>query len=138
MLKSVLTSNILFATITTNMVDQLHFPLNRLNAFLNILKHDTIPTKSFADAFETVIGKLYRDKGFSVVQTWVSAVFKPIIKAAIDGYHHLCADRLCPFLLLFTRHLVVTSALLFTQKNRVPLPGNGSGVQMISTTSTNG
>lgn len=89
MLKSILTSNILFAAITTSMIDKLHFPLHKLNSFLNIPKHDTVPTKSFADAFETVIGQLYRDKGFTIVQTWISAIFKPIIKAAIEGYRHL-------------------------------------------------
>jgi hypothetical protein len=55
MLKSVLTSNIIFASITKRMIITLAFPLDRLRGFLDIPEHGTIPTKAFADAFEVCI-----------------------------------------------------------------------------------
>ena len=55
MLKSVLSSNILFATITKRMINRLAFPVEKLKAFLNISQDDTIPTKSYADAFEVCV-----------------------------------------------------------------------------------
>lgn len=74
------------------MIRQLGFPRHRLNGFLNIPSEHPLPTKSFADAFETVIGKLFQDQGFAAVQQWVSTVFQPLIKAASDEYHNLWVE----------------------------------------------
>jgi hypothetical protein len=51
--------------------------------------------KAAADAFETIIAAIHKERGMQVLREWLKAAYWPLLRAAKEEYTSLYVDRLC-------------------------------------------